>query len=220
MSRWTWTPTACARRAPPATPLFGDAGKAQALIAAGLGRASAVAITYLDQHSVMKVLDTVRTHAPQLPVLVRTQTDRDLEALRAAGATEVVPESLEGSLMLASHALALMGVPMRRVIRIVQEQREARYGLLRGFFHGADDVSDDDMAHERLGTFTIPERLAGQHLTQVLEGSGGELRAISLRRRSGRPASTDDDPLVDSGDTVVLSGKVDALARAELALAA
>ena len=43
--------------------------------------------------------------------------------LQAAGATEVVPEAVEGSLMLASHALALVGVPMRRVIRIVQEQR-------------------------------------------------------------------------------------------------
>ncbi|MFD1710346.1 potassium transporter [Ottowia sp. GY511] len=199
---------------------FGDAAKAQALIAAGLGRASAVAITYLDQHSVMKVLDTVRHHAPQVPVIVRTQTDRDLEILRTAGATEVVPESLEGSLMLASHALALMGVPMRRVIRIVQEQREARYGLLRGFFHGADDVSDDEMAQERLATFTIPERFAGRHLAQVLSESGGELRAISLRRRNGRPAPTDDDPQVNGGDTVVLSGRADALARAELALAA
>ena len=122
--------------------------------------------------------------------------------------------------MLGSHALALVGVPMRRVIRIVQEQREARYGLLRGFFHGADDVSEDEMAQERLATFTIPERLAGQHLAQVLTDSGGELRAISLRRRNGRPAPTDDDPQVGSGDTVVLSGRADALARAEEALAA
>lgn len=200
--------------------VFGDAAKAQALIAAGLGRASAVAITYLDQHSAMKVLDTVRHHAPHVPVIVRTQTDRDLEALRAAGATEVVPEALEGSLMLGSHALALVGVPMRRVIRIVQEQREARYGLLRGFFHGADDVSEDEMAQERLATFTIPARRSGQHLAQVLNDSGGELRAISLRRRNGRPAPTDDDPEVAEGDTVVLSGRADALARAEEALAA
>jgi CPA2 family monovalent cation:H+ antiporter-2 len=178
-----------------------------------------VAITYLESHSARKALHTVRTHAPSVPVLVRTQTDRDLDALRAAGATEVVPESLEGSLMLAGHALALMGVPMRRVIRVVQEQREARYGLLRGFFRGADDVSDDELAHERLATFTIPARLAGQHLTQVLRDSGGELRAISLRRRSGQTVHADEDTQVDSGDTVVLSGKVEALARAELALA-
>ena len=202
------------------TVAFGDAGKLQALVAAGLGRASAVAITYLETHAVMKALHTIRTHAPTLPVLVRTQTDRDLDALRAAGATEVVPESLEGSLMLASHALVLMGVPVRRVIRVVQDQREARYGLLRGFFHGADDVSEEDLAHERLATFTIPARLAGLRLSELLDESGGGLRAVSLRRRGGDAAATDDDPKIGAGDTVVLSGNAEALARAELALAA
>ncbi len=85
-------------------------------------------------------------------MIVRTQDDRDLEKLQAAGATEVVPEALEGSLMLASHALALVGVPMRRVIRIVQDQRDARYSLLRGYFHGADDDTVDDLRNERLTT--------------------------------------------------------------------
>jgi len=74
-----------------------------------------------------------RSHAPQVPVIVRTQDDQNLEKLQAAGATEVVPEAIEGSLMLASHALALVGVPMRRVIRIVQDQRDARYNLLARF---------------------------------------------------------------------------------------
>ncbi|HSV35606.1 MAG TPA: monovalent cation:proton antiporter-2 (CPA2) family protein, partial [Ramlibacter sp.] len=119
--------------------VFGDAARLQALVAAGLARASAVVVTYLDVPGAMKVLGNSRSHAPQVPVIVRTQDDRDLEKLQAAGATEVVPEALEGSLMLASHALALVGVPMRRVIRIVQDQRDARYSLLRGYFHGADD---------------------------------------------------------------------------------
>jgi CPA2 family monovalent cation:H+ antiporter-2 len=69
----------------------------------------------------------------------------------------VVPEAIEGSLMLASHALALVGVPMRRVIRIVQDQRDARYNLLRGYFHGADDDSVDDFEQERLSTVTLPQ---------------------------------------------------------------
>ena len=79
-----------------------------------------------------------------------------MEKLQLAGATEVVPEALEGSLMLASHALALVGVPMRRVIRIVQDQRDARYNLLRGYFHGADDDTLDEIDHERLTTVGMP----------------------------------------------------------------
>ncbi|RYF32730.1 MAG: potassium transporter, partial [Comamonadaceae bacterium] len=105
--------------------VFGDAARLQALMAAGLARASAVVVTYLDVPGALKVLANTRAHAPQVPVIVRTQDDHDLEKLQAAGATEVVPEAIEGSLMLASHALALVGVPMRRVIRVVQDQRDA-----------------------------------------------------------------------------------------------
>ena len=50
----------------------------------------------------------------KVPVVVRTIDDSDLDRLRAAGATEVVPEAIEGSLMLAGHALALVGVPMKQ----------------------------------------------------------------------------------------------------------
>ena len=196
---------------------FGDAARPQALIAAGLNRASAVAITYLDTHSVLQVLTTVRAHAPQLPIIVRTQTDRELDRLRAAGATEVVPESQEGSLMLAGHALALLGVPMRRVIRILHEQREQRYGLLRGWFHGADDASDDEMAEERLASFTLPDSVAGRRLAELLAGSG-EVRAITLRSRTGAPMPAADDLLLRGGETLVLSGRAEALARAGKAL--
>ena len=37
-----------------------------------------------------------------------------------AGATEVVPEVLEGSLMLASHSLLLLGVPLNRVLKRIR----------------------------------------------------------------------------------------------------
>jgi CPA2 family monovalent cation:H+ antiporter-2 len=138
--------------------VFGDAARLQALMAAGLARASAVAVTYLETTSAMKVLTHIQAHAPQVPVVVRTQDDHDLELLQKAGATEVVPEAIEGSLMLASHALALVGVPMRRVIRIIQEQRDARYSLLRGFFRGADDASVDETEQERLSSLSLPLR--------------------------------------------------------------
>ncbi|MDB5892513.1 MAG: potassium transporter, partial [Rhodoferax sp.] len=78
--------------------VFGDAARMQALMAAGLARASAVVVTYLDVAGAIKVLSHIRSHAPQVPVIVRTQDDRDLESLQKAGATEVVPETLESSL--------------------------------------------------------------------------------------------------------------------------
>jgi len=201
--------------------VFGDAARLQALIAAGLGRASAVVVTYLDVPGALKVLAKTRTHAPQVPVIVRTQDDHDLEKLQAAGATEVVPEALEGSLMLASHALALVGVPMRRVIRIVQDQRDARYNLLRGYFHGADDDTADELEQERLATVTLPigARTVGTRLGRFALHAIG-VRVVSLRRADGKGTPVDQDPPLEGGDTLVLSGRPEPLALAEQRLLA
>ena len=196
--------------------VFGDAARLQALMAAGLARASAVVITYLEVPAAMKVLAHVRAHAPKVPVIVRTQDDHDLEALQQAGATEVVPEAIEGSLMLASHALALVGVPMRRVLRIVQGQRDARYNLLRGYFHGADDNSADELHQERLTSLTLPPRAVciGKRLSELTEQTV-EVHIVSLRRSGGKVISVMQDPAIEDGDTLVLSGKTESLLLAE-----
>src|SRR6185436_15880185 len=85
--------------------VFGDAARLQSLMAAGLARASAVVVSYHDTPSALKILHLVRDHAPRVPVIVRTIDDTDLERLRDAGATEVVPEAIEGSLMMAAQTL-------------------------------------------------------------------------------------------------------------------
>ena len=196
--------------------VFGDAVRLQSLMAAGLARASAVVVTYLDTASALKVLANVRAHAPTVPVIVRTVDDHDLEKLQAAGATEVVPEAIEGSLMLASHALALVGVPMRRVIRVVQDQRDARYNLLRGYFRGADDDTVNEQDEERLATVTLPlgNKLQGKPLSSLVLHTVG-VRVVSLRRSNGKALEPLDHALLESGDTLVLSGKPEALAVAE-----
>jgi monovalent cation:H+ antiporter-2, CPA2 family len=196
--------------------VFGDAARLQSLVAAGLVRASAVVVTYLDVPGALRVLANTRAHAPQVPVIVRTQDDRDLEKLQAAGATEVVPEALEGSLMLASHALALVGVPMRRVIRIVQDQRDERYSLLRGYFHGADDDTANEIEQERLSTLTLPQDASslGCALGQVAMQVPG-IRVVSLRRGDGKPVDPASDAPLQGGDTLVLSGRPEMLAIAE-----
>jgi monovalent cation:H+ antiporter-2, CPA2 family len=195
--------------------VFGDAARLQALMAAGLNRASAVVITYLDNASALKVLHHAHEHAAQTPVVVRTVDDVDIDKLRSAGAAEVVPEAFEASLMLASHALALVGVPMRRVLRVVQDQRDAQYKLLRGYFHGADDNSIDDAQNERLNTLTLPNasRYAGHALGDLALHAVG-VQVVSLRRM-GRPQNVADSLVLQGGDVMVVAGKAAALALAE-----
>ena len=196
--------------------VFGDAARLQSLMAAGLARASAVVVSYHDTPSALKILHLVHSHAPKVPVIVRTIDDADFERLRAAGATEVVPEAIEGSLMLASHALALVGVPMRRVLRVVQQQRDARYGLLRGYFHGADDDTVDELDHARLLSVTLPrgQRQRRPHARRA--GAAGARRHASCRCGAPRArcCSPSDALVLAAGDTLVLSGLAGARSRA------
>jgi CPA2 family monovalent cation:H+ antiporter-2 len=201
--------------------VFGDAARLQSLMAAGLARARAVVVSYHDTPSALKILQLVQAHAPRVPVIVRTLDDTDLERLRAAGAAEVVPEAIEGSLMLASHALALVGVPMRRVLRVVQDQRDARYGLLRGYFHGADDDTVDEMHNRRLFSVTLPltSPLQGHTLADLLLHTL-DVAVVSVRRAGGGVLAPSDGLTLEGGDTLVLSGLPEPLARAEAQLLA
>ncbi len=202
--------------------VYGDASRAQALTAAGLSRASAVVLTFLDVPLALHVLDQLRKLAPQIPVVVRTQDDRNLDVLRAAGATEVVPEAIEGSLMLAGHALALVGIPMRRVLRTVQQQREQRYRLLRGYFRGAhEELEEDDSEYEKLVTLVLADGL--QCLGQTVDDvrpllDKFSVHLVSVRRASGTSLSPRGDLILEPGDTLVLSGKQLDLAEVEDAL--
>jgi CPA2 family monovalent cation:H+ antiporter-2 len=199
--------------------VFGDAARLPALMAAGLARANAVVVSYKDTPSALKVLHLVREHAPAVPVLVRTLDDSELELLRAAGAAEVVPEAIEGSLMLASHVLALLGVPMRRVLHIARAAREARYALLRGFFHGADDDGTGDSLQERLRSVTLPPAAAcvGRRLGDLALHAIG-ISVVGVRRAAGAAVGVREDLALEPGDTLVLSGLPEPLALAEAKL--
>ena len=196
---------------------YGDAARRESLIAAGIYRASAIVITYASTPSALKVLHLVHELAPTLPVIVRSYDDTDLDRLKAAGAAEVVPELMEGSLMLASHALVMLGVPLRRVVHRVQAAREERYASLRGYFHGASDVGEEaDLV--RLHSVTLNDGAAciGKLLVEIdVIGAGAEV--TSIRRGRGALALTPDTRL-ELGDVVVLRGAADAVTRAEARL--
>jgi len=197
--------------------VFGDAGRHESLVAAGIQRAAAVAITYANTPSALRVLTHVQELNAVLPVIVRTVDDAALDKLIAAGATEVIPEIVEGSLMLASHTLVVMGVPMRRVIRRVEELRDERYGLLRGYFRGADDTEDENEREQvRLQSVKIEDHAESINRTLGdlrLRDYGVEVTAI--RRRGIRGGEPDAAAKVMAGDILVLRGTPAALARAE-----
>ncbi len=198
---------------------YGDAARRESLIAAGIYRASALVITYASTPSQLKVLHLVHELAPTLPVIVRSHDDTDLDLLKKAGATEVVPEALEGSLMLASHALVMMGVPLRRVVHRVQTARDERYASLRGYFHGLSDAADDpEHMFVRLHSVTLREDAPaiGKRIDELGLGNVGA-EVTTIRRGRERVEVTPVTELAQ-GDVVVLRGSAEAVSKAESCL--
>jgi CPA2 family monovalent cation:H+ antiporter-2 len=190
------------------------------LIAAGLMRAQALVVSYADTVSALKILNHVREIRSDLPVIVRTWDATDIERLKEAGASEVVPEVLEGSLMLAAQTLMHIGMPFSRVMRRIRETRSQRYGLFRGFFRGvSDETEDSGTAPPQLRSFVIPKGAfaVGRQLEDLhLPSMGVEVTSVRNRNARGRAPSSV-IPL-DEGDVIVLLGTDEALAAAEIKL--
>ena len=200
------------------TVVYGDAGRREALVAAGLMRASVLIVSYADPDSALRVLALVRALRPELPVVVRAVDESDFARLSQGGAAEVVPEVLESSIMLASHALVLLGVPIARVVRRFREVREQRYDLLRGFFHGASDAADDlDEARQpRLHSLVLNPGAwgIGRSIAEIDLARFG-VAVTAIRRRGIRAVSPAPEARFEAGDVVVLMGVPDALAAGE-----
>ena len=198
--------------------VYGDAAKREVLLAAGLMRAKTLVITYDDAHSALKVLHHVKELRPGLPVVVRTADETHVESLKEAGAAEVVAEVLEGSVMLASQALLMSGVPLERVIRRIQENRARRYSVFSGFFRLPADPNTETTEdlqsrfHSVLleeGDTAIAKALAEINLAEL------KVEVNSVRRHNVRGSHPTGDMVLRAGDVLVLLGKEIPLLAAE-----
>ena len=201
--------------------VYGDASKREVLQAAGLMRAKTLVITYNDRHSALKILHHVHQMRPDLPVVVRTTDDSYIDELKKAGAAEVVAEVTEGSVMLASQALLMSGVPLNRVIRLVQETRAGRYAAFSGYFRSAQFEEDraGEPSQPRLLSVLLKDDFSavGRKLGDVgLAELNVEVNAV--RRRNMHGAQPSEEMLLQSGDVLVLLGSPEALQAAELQL--
>ncbi len=200
---------------------YGDSTHIENLGAAGIGRAKVLVISFDDYSRSMKILEQVKRLWPELPVLVRTRDDANLDGLQQAGATEVVPETLEASLMLASHLLLLLNVPVSRIVRSVQEVRSSRYQMLRGFFHGqeAESLEQAPSFRERLQSVELPEAAyaVGRTLGALKLREAGVI-VTAVRRGGIKGQQPQPDMVLQAEDILVLYGTPEDLAHAETKL--
>jgi len=200
--------------------IYGDAGRRSVLEAAGLARAKAVIISYAETRGTMKVLHVIQERNPNLPVIVRTHDDSEMDALRDAGAAEVVPEILEGSLMLASHALVTLGIPLNRVVKRIRLFREERYKMFKGYFRGVSDADTSTASLPQLHSVEVYKNFYahGLRLDHIPFGDFA-VEVKQLRRPNmPEPISPRDDIVLNEGDILVLLGSNAALIAMEVYL--
>ncbi|OHC63086.1 MAG: potassium transporter [Rhodocyclales bacterium GWA2_65_20] len=113
---------------------FGSADRIEVLKAAGLARARGLVVAYPDTQSAERILRLVRHHRPDLPVVVRSYDESTVGRLKEAGATEVIPEVLEGSLMIAAETLVQLGIPVEQAMARARSVRAQRYASLREYY--------------------------------------------------------------------------------------
>ena len=201
--------------------IYGDATRRETLLAAGVSRARVLIIAFADTRAATRVLEHVRSVNPDLPVIVRTLDESDIETLQRAGAAEVIPETLEASMVLAAHALRHAGVPITQVLERFEQTRLAGYRTLRGFFPGESDREDDALADEepRLHSILLGEEAhaVGRTLGELgVHALGVEVTAV--RRRNIRALEPSAETRFRAGDVVVLLGPPQALTAAEARL--
>lgn len=198
--------------------LFGSSRQTEVLNAAHLSKAKLVVIAFGNDKQSLEVIQKVRSMNEDVPILVRTRNDDQLDALQAAGANEVVPESLEGSLMLVSQVLSLTGVPFSRIMRRVQRERKNHYNHLHGFFQG----EHTDMSPQAI------DRIEFAHAILINDDSFGcgksidslnlgkmKVNVIALRRGEIECESPEENTLLQSQDTLIIRGKPRGVEKAE-----
>ncbi len=197
---------------------YGDSASLEILKAAGLERASSLVICVDDVKTAKKIVEQARPDQPNLPILVRTRDDTYLQELQDAGATEVIPEALEASLMMASHLLLMLQVPASRVVHIVRQAQAGRYQMLRQLFPGELDSRPLDPAGTSTlhHTIEIPaEGFATGNPISALNLDSLDVSVVSMQRDNERIPHPEETAELHAGDLLILYGTAEALEKAE-----
>ena len=198
-------------------PVFlGNASKPEILRLAGISRARVLVISFADFRSAEHITQAARKLSTDIPLIVRTRDDRHLERLLECGADEVIPDTVESSMMLARHTLAALGEDQQSIDTMLDEARAGHYARIRAFFHSRGDVDLHRPNNHHLHSIEILTRYhaIGNSIESIKSLS--RIKVIGLRRNG----ITGDDPrpetIIQAGDVLVVEGHPDDIQAAEI----
>jgi CPA2 family monovalent cation:H+ antiporter-2 len=110
---------------------FGDAARVELLRKVQAGSARAIVLTMDHPLSALHAVKAIRREYPHVPLLARSRDAKHAQALKQAGATLVIPETLESGLQLSAFVLQTLGIPDGTVARVIQSERERHIAALQ-----------------------------------------------------------------------------------------
>ena len=203
-----------------ASVFLGDSSKPEILRVAGIDRARVLVISFTEIKTSEHIARAARTLNRDIPMIIRTRDDRHLERLLECGANEVIPDTVESSMMLAKHTLTALGENQQTIDEMMDEARAGHYARVRAFFHSFDDVDLDTPDRHHLHSI---EMLSTYHAVGRSIESLKCLQRITIiaLRRNGVSGN---DPVIDvellAGDVLVIEGHPDDIQAAEIEIMA
>jgi CPA2 family monovalent cation:H+ antiporter-2 len=201
--------------------VYGDAVHPEVLRTLGLGQSAVVVITFDAPETATRIVRTIRRLRADVPVLVRTEDDRQLDELLAAGATEVIPGTFETSLALASHLLLFLKVSPASVLESTEQVRHERYAILRSVFRRRDasrlaEGDDAEPPREQLYTVVLPPgATAVDRSIRDVGLDQGPVTVSAIRREGITGRSPAPETRLREGDVLVLWGRPEDLEMVE-----
>ena len=111
--------------------VFGDASRPELLRKLRIDQARAVVLTMDHTAAAIHAVQGIRRLMPMMRIIARARDEKHALLLREAGASVVVPETLESSLKLTGWVLETLGVPSDAALRLLEQERERRIVALR-----------------------------------------------------------------------------------------
>ena len=102
---------------------FGNAARPELLRRVHADEAPAIVLTMDQPLAALQAVHGIRREFPHVALFARSRDEKHARDLRLAGASVVVPETLEASLQLSSFVLAAMGLEERTIDAIVDRER-------------------------------------------------------------------------------------------------
>ena len=181
-----------------------------------IANAQALVVTFAETKPAGRVAELANEISPDVPTIIRARDDLRLEQLLERGADEVIPDTVESSMMLARHTLVAVGEGRKSVNNLIEEARQENYATIRAYFHKSESDNVESAGKLYLRSVEIQD---GYHAVGRSIGSLerlDKLKVVGLRRSEATTENPAADTGLRAGDVLIVEGDPEDIQAAEM----